>query len=311
MVIDVTIDYSAIKDNKIYTCIMNANDAGEYILTKFAESFNSVGFYSPSNKPTASDVGARPDTWLPTPSDISAYKSRTIASIVDSFSATDVISNFMSIHNGMDRYEITRNAYSSSSNLGKSVLAKIKEDTGHTFSTYIEIQVVKNGTAYSRITVCPQYPGASSQLGDRIAGREYSCTFYTTESGTVGNLTPFVLSKCEPKLIKMPATWYPVTELANGTPYSETTCGYWVCGNQVTVTMLLQKGVELPDETDLNLFTLPSGFRPSRQVSAPCYLAEDYHIKVEINPSGDINLNHYDPLTTAGALAFQISFFIE
>lgn len=260
---------------------------------------------------TASDVGARPSDWLPTPSDISAYKSRTITSIVDSFSATDVISNFMSIHNSMDRYEIVRNAYGSSSNMGKSILSKIKEDTGHTFNCYLEVQVVKNGTSYSRITVCPQYGGTSTQYGDYLTGREYSCTFYTSDNGTVGNLTPFVLTKGEPRLFYAPATWYPITELNNATPYSEATCGYWVCGKQVTVTMLLQKGVSLPDETDLNIFTLPSGFRPSRQISAPCYLAEDYHIKVEINPNGDINLNHYNPLTTAGALAFQISFFIE
>lgn len=126
------------------------------------------------------------------------------------------------------------------------------------------------------------------------------CQQYSTANGSyIGNSVP---------------VWYPITSLTNGTPHDDNTCGYWVQGNQVVVYMRIAKGFSMSSWAEIPLFTLPSGFRPSRRAEAQANAVNSttlLPIKGYCKTNGEVGVYTYTSGTTAGVTVFQLTFFIE
>lgn len=126
----------------------------------------------------------------------------------------------------------------------------------------------------------------------------------------------YSLKNCSYEGNNFKTTWYPITTLTNGLVYNDTSCGYWVYGKQVTVAMRIASGLSLDAGTEVPLFTLPVGFRPSRHIEVPCacrYSNYNAPIKAGIKSDGTVLLynSHTSAISTPSNITFEATFFIE
>lgn len=223
----------------------------------------------------------------------------------DDMSATDFVANMKLINNAMtakSEFWFYGGAITAS-NFANSVLTKLRADLGYNWgTTYPFIRISKiNGV---------NHPILIEVFTDAIAygNQIVKCIYDETTSGEATFTPKFWVEGVAT------AIWYPITTLTNGTPYDTTTCGYWTDGKQVTIKMRVASGLSLTLETDTPLFTLPTGFRPSRRCEVPVYARYGNYnapIKAYVNSAGVVGIWSNITITTVSLLAFEITFFIE
>jgi len=176
------------------------------------------------------------------------------------------------------------------------------------YSHQLLIQIKKSddeGSKDRRVIVLRDTASSSPNLANALALRNYVDGKYTNYD---------IFGEHNQELIKVPATWNAITALNAGEPYSDSACGYWVCGKQITLSMYIKSGFSFTENTNQTIFTMPSGFRPSRQVHAPAYVNYGQYnrpVKVAVNTDGTVDLWSSYTFTSNGITAFQITFFIE
>ena len=115
-------------------------------------------------------------------------------------------------------------------------------------------------------------------------------------------------------------TWNAITSLTNGTVQDTTTTGYWVYGKMVVVQVRVKSGsITLTKSANTTLFTLPSGYRPSRNIEVPLYGrissdAADRVFKLYISTDGVVSIYNPDgnnDITPSSMVSGQITFMLE
>ena len=178
----------------------------------------------------------------------------------------------------------------------------------HSYYTPVNIPAGVNGWLIVYKTITETGGEVVKQIWYRfgtLESNDHNMWVRTYGSGNWGSWTKIITEKdIAPK-------WYPITSFTTGEPQDANTAGYWVCGKMVVVYVRVKKGLALPGSQNVPLFTMPSGYRPSRTIDAPAYTEGSKEVKGVVAVGGTVNLYAVNGFTTTSITAFTAVYFLE